>query len=120
MFFNTDVTLTRYALGQYNTDGYFVPGTSTTSTIMANVQPLNQRELEQYTHIQQGGNRSAMLVKIYTSEVLFTDDQTMNQRADVITWNSKNFKIVMVEEWLSGIISHYRYIGQEVIANDNY
>ena len=119
MFFNTNVTLTRYAVGQYDNDGYFVPGITTTTTIKANVQPLNQRELEQYTRILPGGNRSAMLVKIYTKEVLFPDVQTTNQRADVITWKSRDFKIVMVEEWQSKIISHYRYIGQEVIANDN-
>lgn len=119
MFFDTSVTLTRYAVGQYDNDGYFVPGQTTTSTIKANVQPLNQRELEQYTHILPGGNRSASLVKIYTNEVLLTDVQTTDQRADVITWNGKNFKIVMVEQWLSGIISHYRYVGQELITNDN-
>jgi hypothetical protein len=119
MFFNTNVFLTRYATGQYNADGIFVPGETETTTIKANVQPLNQREMEQYTHVLQGGNRSAMLVKIYTNEVLLTDVQTTGQRADVITWNNRNFKIVMVEEWLSGIISHYRYIGQELIGNDN-
>ena len=119
MFFDTDVTLTRFALGHYDNDGYFVPGKETTTTIRANVQPLNQREMEQYTHVLPGGNRSAMLVKIYTKKELTPDVQTTNQRADIITWNSRAFKIVMVEEWLSGIISHYRYIGQELIADDN-
>ena len=120
MFFNTSITVTRHLLGRYNNDGEFVPGTVSSLTIKANVQPLNQRETEQYTQILQGGNRTASLVKIYTSAVLITDLQTANQSADVITWNNRDFKIVMVEEWLSGIISHYRYIGQEVITNDNY
>lgn len=119
MFFDTNVSRTRFALGHYDNDGYFVPGKETTTTIRANVQPLNQREMEQYTHILEGGNRTAMLVKIYTKEVLTPDVQTTNQRADIITWNSRAFKIVMVEEWLSGIIPHYRYIGQELIASDN-
>lgn len=120
MFFDTSITVTRHLVGRYNNDGEFVPGKSSTYTIKANVQPLNQREMEQYTHVLQGGNRTANLVKIYTSAVLITDLQTANQSADIITWNNRDFKIVMVEEWLSGIISHYRYIGQEVITNDNY
>ena len=119
MFFNTDVEATRHLLGRYNSDGEFVPGQTTKLTIKANVQPLNQREVEQYTHILQGGNRTTTLVKIYTNAVLITDLQTVNQSADVITWNNSDFKIVMVEEWQSGIISHYRYIGQELITNDN-
>ncbi len=119
MFFNTDVEVIRHTVGRYNNDGVFVPGTSSTHTIKANVQPLNQRELEQYTHILQGGNRTTTLVKIYTNAVLLTDVQVTNQSADIITWNNRDFKIVMVEEWQSNIISHYRYIGQELIVNDN-
>ena len=119
MFFNTDVDVIRHTLGRYNNDGEFVPGTVVTLTIKANVQPLNTREMEQYTHILQGGNRTTALVKIYTNTVLITDLQTVNQSADVITWNNRDFKIVMVEEWQSNIISHYRYIGQELITNDN-
>lgn len=119
MFFNTDVDVIRHTVGRYNNDGVFVPGNEVRLTIKANVQPLNQRELEQYTHILQGGNRTTTLVKIYTNAVLLTDLQVTNQSADIITWNNRDFKIVMVEEWQSGIISHYRYIGQELIVNDN-
>ena len=120
MFFNTTIAVTRHLIGRYNNDGEFVPGASSTYNIKANVQPLNQRELEQYTHILPGGNRTTTLVKIYTDSVLITDLQTANQSADVVTWNNRDFKIVMVEEWQSGIISHYRYIGQELILHDNY
>lgn len=119
MFFNRDVTVTRQETGTYNNDGVFVDGASTDYTIRANVQPLNQREMEQYTHVLPGGNRNSVLVKIYTNEVLLTDVQTIGQKADILTCGGRRYKIVMVEEWQSNIISHYRYIGQELIAYDN-
>ena len=119
MFFNSDVAVTRQTQGGYNNDGIFVDGLHDEFEIRANVQPLNQRETEQYLHILPGGNRSAMLVKIYTNEILLTDVQTIGQKADILEWNNRRFKIVMVEEWQSHILSHYRYIGQELIQSDN-
>lgn len=119
MFFDKNITITRKTAGGYNDDGVFVEGTSRTMTVLANVQPLNQRETEQYTQILPGGNRIAKLVKVYTNAILLTDVQTIGQTADSFEWLGRTYKIVMVEEWQSNIISHYRYIGQEVIANDN-
>ena len=119
MFFNSTVTVTRNLAGHYNNDGYFVQGKSSTLTIQANVQPLNQREMAQYTAILPGGNRTAQLLKMYTNAFLNLDSQISNITADVITWRNRDFKVVMLEEWQSNIISHYRYILQEIIQNDN-
>ena len=119
MFFNTTVTVLRNLAGHYDNDGYFVQGKSSTLTIKANVQPLNQREMAQYTAILPGGNRTAQLMKMYTNAFLNLDSQISNITADVIVWNNREFKVVMLEEWQSNIISHYRYILQEIITNDN-
>ena len=119
MFFNSHITVIRHNQGGYNNDGYYTAGSVKNVGIEANVQPLNTRELAQYTQILQGGNRSAKLVKIYTDETLKLDRQTAGQTADVIVWQNARYKVVMCEEWQSNIISHYRYIAQELISNDN-
>ena len=119
MFFDSDVTVIRKDAGNYNDDGVFVNGTAQTMTIRANVQPLGNRGREQYTHILEGGNRTAQLVRVYTNAVLYPDSQTTGQAADVVLWRGRAFKIIMAEEWQSNIISHFKYIGQEIVANDN-
>ena len=119
MFFNSNLTLIRQTAGGYNDDGVFIDGVSTELTISANVQPLNARELAQYTQILPSGNRSAKLVKIYSATPLQLDVQTTGQTADVVLWRNNAYKIVMAEEWQSNLISHFRYIAQELITNDN-
>lgn len=119
MFFNSNITVMRRDIGSYSDDGYFTAGSVNSLTIAANVQPLNTRELSQYTQILQGGNRSAKLIKIYTATPLQLDSQTTGQTADVIVWLDARYKVVFCEEWQSNIISHYRYIAQELITNDN-
>ena len=119
MFFNSNITVLRQSAGGYNDNGVFIDGVTTELTISANVQPLNSREREQYTQILQGGNRSVKLVKIYSATPLLLDAQTTGQTADVILWRGAPYKVVMAEEWQSNIISHYRYIAQELVTNDN-
>ena len=119
MFFNSNLTVLRQGAGGYNDDGVFIDGVTTEITIAANVQPLNTREIAQYTDILASGNRSAKLVKVYSATPLLLDEQTTGQTADVIIWRNNAYKIVMAEEWQSSIISHYRYIAQELVTNDN-
>ena len=118
MFFNKEVPVLRTYNGSYTDGGVWQDGDVDEFTIKANVQPLNQRELEQYTSILPGGNRTILLVKIYTSEELMLDEQMTNQVADKIVWRGRKYKIAMKEEWQSNIISHYRYIGVEVVQNE--
>lgn len=123
MFFNSQVDVVRKNAGSYNDDGVWVDGTvdgktETTFKIIANVQPLNQRESEQYTQVLGFGNRTILLVKIYTNAELKLDEQTGTQKADVITWLGRDYKIAMKEEWQSNIINHYRYIGVEVNGSE--
>ena len=118
MFFNKNVTVVRSSVGQYDEDGNWQEGQTQKLTILANVQPLNARELEQYTSILPGGNRTVLLVKIYTSEQLKLDAQMTGQVADVVLWMGKKYKVAMQEQWQSGIISHYRYVGVEVVQDE--
>lgn len=118
MFFNSQVALIRKAQSGYDDDGVWQDSTETETTIIANVQPLNASEKEQYTQILSGGNRTVSMVKIYTNALLMTDVQMGGQKADVIVWLGKRYKIAMKEEWQSNIISHFRYIGVEVNQNE--
>lgn len=114
MFFNRTVQILRSSAGQYDDDGNWQDGTQQTMDVIANVQPLNARENEQYTSILAGGNRTISMVKVYTNAILLTDAQMTGQKADILLWLGKQYKIAMAEEWQSNIISHYRYIGVEV------
>lgn len=119
MFFNSNITVLRQSAGGYNDDGVFIDGVTTELTIAANVQPINTRERAQYTQILPSGNRSAKLVKIYSATPLLLDAQTTGQKADVILWLNGAYKVIMAEEWQNNIISHYRYIAQELVNDDN-
>ena len=114
MFFRKPVQVLRSASGSYDDDGNWQDGTQQVLEVVANVQPLNARENEQYTEILAGGNRTVSMVKIYTNAILLTDAQMTGQKADVLLWLGKRYKIAMAEEWQSNIISHFRYIGVEV------
>ena len=114
MFFNTNVEILRTTTGQYDDDGVWQEGTQSSLSVIANVQPLNARETDQYTQILAGGNRTISLVKVYTNAMLLTDVQMTGQKADILVWRGKHYKIAMQEEWQSNIISRFRYIGVEV------
>ena len=118
MFFNSQVAMYRKAPSGYNDDGVWQDSAETQTTIIANVQPLNTSEKEQYTQILTGGNRTISLVKIYTNAILLTDAQMTGQTADILLWLGKRYKIAMQEEWQSNIISHFRYIGVEVVQDE--
>jgi hypothetical protein len=118
MFFNRKVQILRSASGSYDDDGNWQDGVQQTLDVIANVQPLNTREIEQYTQILAGGNRTISLVKIYTNAILLTDAQMTGQKADILLWLGKQYKIAMQEEWQSNIISHFRYIGVEVVQDE--
>lgn len=118
MFFNRQVEILRSADGQYDEDGVWQEGTQQVLNVVANVQPLNARETEQYTEVLAGGNRTISMVKIYTNAILLTDAQMTGQKADILLWLGKRYKIAMAEEWQSNIISHFRYVGVEVVQDE--
>lgn len=118
MFFNKTITVERKSNGQYTDDGVWQDGATQEIHILANVQPLNANESAQYTQVLTGGNRTVLMVKIYTTEQLQLDTQMTGQVADVVQYLGKRYKVAMQESWQSGIISHNRYIGVEVIADE--
>lgn len=112
-------TVRRYSGGYWDDNGEWNDGTYEEVTIMASVQPLNVEELAQYAKLQPQGTSQFSAVKIYSNTLLGTakqelPDGTILQEADILLWRGKEWKIVMPEEWQSGVIDHFRMIAWEV------
>lgn len=75
-----NVTRRRFAAGSRGSDGRWVAGASTESTIRMSVQPLSGRELQTLPE----GERTADQVKGYTADDVRTLDQVAGAAADHI------------------------------------
>lgn len=86
-------TITRITPGTYGTDGRFVPGTQSTFTIQASVQPLDGRDLLRLPE----GLRTHELLKVYSPTQLFV--QGAGQDPDVITLQATPYQVEVAEQW---------------------
>lgn len=96
-------TLRRFGVYTTGSDGRRVRGALTTSTISADVQPLNGKELS----MLEEGARMSDTRKAYTSSELRTDDQHANVPADELTIDGANFKVLKVERQIA-LLPHYK------------
>jgi len=103
------VTLSRYAIGSRGTDGRFVPGTPTTSSIEATVQPANGRDMQTLPE----GERQKRGIKLYTTTLLYLADQDAKRLADRIAYEGESFEVRHVEEQ-PRIIPHYKALALRV------
>lgn len=62
VFRSPDVEVKAYTQGYYDDDGIWVPGTATSETYTANIQPLNEREID---NLMRAGIRLLDPRKIY-------------------------------------------------------
>lgn len=85
-------TVTR-AAPTTTTGGRAVPGSTSTLSIVASVQPLNGRDLKQLPE----GMRTEELQKIYSSTALRT--QGPGQAPDKIAIGSETWEVRRVEDW---------------------
>lgn len=86
-------TVTRTTPGGYGTDGRFVPGTPSTLTIQASVQPARGQDLL----LLPEGMRTEETLKVYSPTRLFT--QGAGQDPDVITVAGITYKVMTAEQW---------------------
>ncbi len=121
MGFRKKVTIRRKSGGHVNNDGIYVPGTAEEIVIRASVQPLNKDEKAQYTKANPDGEHTANLIKLYTSYPLRTSKQVRDDNsgndADIILWLGNQYKVIGVDPYQSGVISHYKAVAQEVDTN---
>ncbi|MFT0547491.1 hypothetical protein ACMHYO_14310 [Allopusillimonas ginsengisoli] len=62
VFASEEVTVKAYTVGHYDDDGIWVPGTAITEDYTANIQPLNDREMD---NLMRAGERLLDPRKIY-------------------------------------------------------
>lgn len=94
------------------TKGRAVPGTTTTLTIAASVQPASGRDLLRLPE----GRRSIETRVVWTPTPLLVGQQGENNEADIIAIGGGNWEVQHTEPWvdyLSGVTG-YRCIVQSV------
>lgn len=118
MGFRKKVTIRRRSGGGVGDDGIYVSGTVEEIVIRASVQPLNKNDREHYEQVLPEGSRTANLLKMYTNYPVRTARQATAaagaNEADALAYLERHWKVIMVDSYQSGVISHYKAILQEV------
>jgi len=79
-------------------NGRYVELPGSTFLILANIQPLNPDELENFPEAQ----RTKEMFKLYTPATLLTAEESPQRKADIVIYNDKQYQVQQV----------YRYRGQ--------
>lgn len=97
------ITLKRYAVGSRGEDGRWTPGATTTSTIMASVQPLTERALASLPE----GERQTDQRKIITETPLVVGRQASGTQGDRLSWDSGAswYEVRQADSW-SQVLPH--------------
>ena len=100
------LTVTRYGAAGSFVRGVFSPDAPSTFSIIASVQPLTGRELQQLPELQ----RTSARMKLYTTTQLETARE--GSRADRVAYRGRELEVQVFEDWQghqSGL-PHYKYI----------
>lgn len=92
--FSEAIVISRKAAGTY-ASGVYVDGATTTINAAASVQPLSGREQLSLPELQHGKE----VCKIYTSTPIYSVDESVAKKADIITLQGKSFEVQRVEKW---------------------
>jgi hypothetical protein len=100
---NLAATVARFATGTYDVtradgpgshvDGVFVPGSTSTVTIRASVQPVSGRELERLPE----GLRTRELLSLFTLDALLVEAPDV--RPDIVTIRGETWQVQNVERF---------------------
>lgn len=90
-------------------DGILVKS-ETESTFVGSIQPLNGHDLQLLTE----GRMDVGSVKIYSDKILNVSTQETGLPGDVVNWNGRLYEVTQALPYTNGIISHYKYIAQDV------
>lgn len=78
--------------------GCYIEEPGSSFLILANIQPLNPDELENFPEAQ----RTKEMIKLYTPATLLTAEESVLRKADTVLYNDKQYQVQQV----------YRYRGQ--------
>lgn len=105
--FRQSVTVTRYAAGSY-TKGVFAPGTTSTLTIQASIQPASP-------------NDTLLLPELRRNDkafVLFSDTELRlvngSTNPDRVTLFGETYEVLAKSPWRNNVINHYYYVVAKV------
>ena len=89
-----------YINGQWN------PGTTSSFTIKASVQPITGRDLEA---LPQGRRESGESYSLFTSldTILFCINN--NENPDIVTIYGQKFEVYSISRWENHLINHFEY-----------
>lgn len=108
--FRKDLTVLRQSAGAY-VDGVFVPGSSSTLTIQASVQPVKMgRDMQALPE----GRHMSDYKKIYCADRLNVTADGEGVQPDKIVHLGYVYEIIDLDEAQSDVINHYRYLAVKI------
>lgn len=115
ILFKRKIGLVRHGTGgYYNDDGMYVRTDTTQRTIVANVQPANNKDME----LLPDGARTIRAIKVFSDEVLYSSQQateyTEERKGDILIVDGVPFLVVRCDTFESNVISHYESLATEV------
>jgi len=87
-------------------NGHWVNGTPTTSTFIADIQPLSDKEINSLNI----GRKELGKIKINTDSNLTIQDT--NKTGDLIAFNGVKYEIIAQSKWEVGLIPHNEYVAE--------
>lgn len=90
--------------------GTMVPPVPTSLTLTASVQPVKGRELLNFPEAQ----RTKGIIKIYSTTAMQTANEAAGTKADIVTYQGKQWEIHEVNYWPHLSQAHYKAIAFKV------
>lgn len=106
--FRKNVTIIPKNAGYYDVRGIWIEISGTSFIILASVQPLNPRDMQELPE----GRYTSQSFKMYSSIKLLTVEQTKNP--DIILIDGERFEVTGMFPYQSNIISHYKMLIEKV------
>ena len=104
--FTETLSKTAYAAGTRGTDGRYVNGATTVTSITASVQPASGRDVETLTE----GERQRDPKRIYTETELKPADPNTEKRADTLVIDGSTYEVRSVKRERYLFLHHYKAI----------
>lgn len=113
------ITVTREAVPGTWVNGKYVPGETTTLTVMAAIQPLSPREIEMLPEGARTRARWALFCDPDQPPLQCTD-LSNDTAADRVSWAGREFVVYQNGDWMAHQtgIPHYAYALLEVGADE--
>lgn len=120
ILFKRYIELIRHGTGgYYNDNGMYIDTSTIQRTIVANVQPANNKDME----LLPDGARTIRAIKVFSDEVLYPNQQATEyaegRKGDILIVDGIPFAVVRCDAWVSNVISHYESIATEVGEKSN-